>query len=138
MEYSPEEIKTWGTIYNKLKALYPTHACAEFNHIFPLLEQNCGYSEDNIPQLEDVSTFLQGIYVTNICVNVRDRVVSCPLSSPESFEVWKHEWYHVVINCLGHVLSPSGLPKVAKNCQKSQKSPAPCSTARRALHSEYL
>merc|ERR1712080_770546 len=57
VEYSAEEIKTWGTIYNKLKALYPTHACAEFNHIFPLLEQNCGYSEDNIPQLEDVSIF---------------------------------------------------------------------------------
>merc|ERR1719193_1081038 len=61
VEYSPEEIKTWGTIYNKLKALYPTHACAEFNHILPLLEQNCGYSEDNIPQLEDVSNFLQGV-----------------------------------------------------------------------------
>merc|ERR1712029_209603 len=61
VEYTPEEIKTWGTIYNKLKALYPTHACAEFNHIFPLLEQNCGYSEDNIPQLQDVSTFLQGV-----------------------------------------------------------------------------
>merc|ERR1739846_284763 len=32
VQYTPAEIKTWGTIYNKLKALYPTHACAEFNH----------------------------------------------------------------------------------------------------------
>ena len=46
----------------------------------------------------------------------------CPLSSPEPLEVWKHEWYHVVTNCLGHVFSTSGLPKVAKNCQKSEKS----------------
>ena len=60
VQYTPAEVKTWGTIYNKLKALYPTHACAEFNHILPLLEQNCGYTEDNIPQLEDVSNFLQG------------------------------------------------------------------------------
>ena len=35
-------------------------------------------------------------------------------SSPELLEVQKHEWYHVVTNCLSHVLSPSGLPKVAK------------------------
>ena len=39
--------------------MYPTHACREFNHIFPLLEANCGYGPDNIPQLEDVSRFLK-------------------------------------------------------------------------------
>jgi len=61
VEYTPEEIKTWSTIYSKLKALFPTHACAEFNHILPLLEQNCGYSETSIPQLQDVSNFLQGV-----------------------------------------------------------------------------
>ena len=60
VEYSQEEINTWGTIYRKLKALFPKNACAEFNHILPLLEQNCGYSEHNIPQLEDISNFLQG------------------------------------------------------------------------------
>lgn len=61
VEYTAEEIKTWSTIYGKLKALFPTHACAEFNHILPLLEQNCGYSETSIPQLQDVSNFLQGV-----------------------------------------------------------------------------
>jgi phenylalanine-4-hydroxylase len=60
VEYTPEEITTWGIVYSKLKALYPTHACREHNRIFPLLEQNCGYSADNIPQLEDISNFLQG------------------------------------------------------------------------------
>ena len=64
--------------------------------------------------------------LTTICVNVRDRVVCCLLSvcvlSPaEPLEVWKHEWYHVVTNCQGHVLSPSGLPKVAKKHQKKPK-----------------
>ena len=64
MEYTPEEIKTWATIYNKLKNLFPTHACSEFNHILPLLEQNCGYSQDSIPQLQDVSQFLQGLNIS--------------------------------------------------------------------------
>ena len=52
-------------------------------------------------------------------MDIHDRVVC--LSSPGPLEVWKHEWYHVVTNCQGHVLSPSGLPKVAKNHQKMPK-----------------
>ncbi|XP_022102432.1 protein henna-like isoform X1 [Acanthaster planci] len=57
--YTADEIKTWGTMFRELTKLFPTHACREFNHIFPLLVENCGYREDNIPQLEDVSNFLK-------------------------------------------------------------------------------
>jgi phenylalanine-4-hydroxylase len=60
VEYTPEEVETWGTIYRQLTKLYPTHACREFNHNFPLLIENCGYKEDNIPQLQDISEFLHG------------------------------------------------------------------------------
>jgi len=59
IEYTEEEINTWRQVYNKLRELYPTHACRQFAHIFPLLEENCGYSPDSIPQLEDISKFLK-------------------------------------------------------------------------------
>ncbi|KAH7724739.1 phenylalanine hydroxylase [Aphelenchoides avenae] len=59
VDYTEKEIATWRTIYTELVKLYPTHACREFNYIFPLLQQNCGYGPDNIPQLQDVSDFLK-------------------------------------------------------------------------------
>eukprot|EP00759_Apiculatamorpha_spiralis_P021294 PhF_6_TR26209/c0_g1_i3/m.37344/K00500/phhA, PAH; phenylalanine-4-hydroxylase len=59
LQYTPDEIKTWGLIWDRLVHLYPTHACKEFNYIFPLLVENCGYSRDHIPQLQDISDFLE-------------------------------------------------------------------------------
>nr|CAB3264633.1 phenylalanine-4-hydroxylase [Phallusia mammillata] len=59
VKYTDEEVKTWNTIFTNLKNLFPTHACREFNRVFPLLEEHCGYKVDNIPQLEDISKFLQ-------------------------------------------------------------------------------
>jgi len=61
VEYTDKEKETWKTVYKNLKKLYKTHACYEHNHVFPLLEENCGYSEDSIPQLQNVSDFLKSV-----------------------------------------------------------------------------
>ncbi|PVU92523.1 hypothetical protein BB561_003762 [Smittium simulii] len=59
IEYTQSEKDTWKVIYNALKEAYKGRACAEHLHILPLLEKNCGYSPDNIPQIEDISNFLK-------------------------------------------------------------------------------
>ncbi|XP_043915710.1 tryptophan 5-hydroxylase 1 [Protopterus annectens] len=59
IEFTEEEIKTWGTVFRELNKLYPTHACREYIQHLPLLMKHSGFREDNIPQLEDVSNFLK-------------------------------------------------------------------------------
>merc|ERR1711970_1594952 len=61
VDYTQVEKDTWRTVYNKLTTLYKTHACYEHNHVFPLLEENCGYSPNEIPQLQVVSDFLRSV-----------------------------------------------------------------------------
>ncbi|KAJ6658928.1 hypothetical protein lerEdw1_019565, partial [Lerista edwardsae] len=83
--YTEEEKRTWGTVFRELKTLYPTHACYEHNHVFPLLEKYCGYQEDNIPQLEDVSNFLK---CNDVCHELLGHV---PLFADPSFAQFSQE-----------------------------------------------
>jgi len=59
VEYTTEEITCWGTVFKTLSGMYEKHACAEYLANFRMLERECGWSENAIPQLEDVSQFMQ-------------------------------------------------------------------------------
>ncbi|XP_078041198.1 tryptophan hydroxylase isoform X2 [Augochlora pura] len=59
IQYTAEEIRTWGTVFRELHQLYQKHACKEYLENWPKLVKYCGYREDNVPQLQDVNTFLK-------------------------------------------------------------------------------
>ncbi|KAL0491440.1 phenylalanine-4-hydroxylase [Acrasis kona] len=59
VKYTKEETMAWGVIFNKLTSMYSKHACKEVNYVMPMLKNNCGYSENHIPQLQDIHEFLQ-------------------------------------------------------------------------------
>ncbi|KAK9880942.1 hypothetical protein WA026_013271 [Henosepilachna vigintioctopunctata] len=59
VQYTQEEIKTWGTVFRELHKRYQKHACKEYLENWPQLVKYCGYREDNIPQLQDVNIFLK-------------------------------------------------------------------------------
>ncbi|XP_058122940.1 tryptophan 5-hydroxylase 1 [Anopheles ziemanni] len=59
VQYTPEEIKTWGTVFRELHKLYIKHAVPEYLENWPELVKYCGYREDNLPQLQDINVFLK-------------------------------------------------------------------------------
>ncbi|TWW64840.1 Tyrosine 3-monooxygenase [Takifugu flavidus] len=59
VEYTAEELSTWREVYRQLRSVYPSLACRQFLDSLQQLEQECGYGEDRIPQLRDVSAFLK-------------------------------------------------------------------------------
>lgn len=59
IEYTEDEKGVWKLCYNKLSELFKTNACKEFNWTIKEFEQNVGFTDSDIPQLEDISQFLQ-------------------------------------------------------------------------------
>lgn len=59
IEYTENETGVWGHCYSRLKKFYEHGACKEHNESLALFEKHCGYSENHIPQLEDISSYLK-------------------------------------------------------------------------------
>uniref|UniRef100_A0A3Q4AWD1 Biopterin-dependent aromatic amino acid hydroxylase family profile domain-containing protein n=1 Tax=Mola mola TaxID=94237 RepID=A0A3Q4AWD1_MOLML len=59
VEYTAEEVSTWKEVYRQLRSIYPSLACRQFMDSLQQLEKECGYGEERIPQLREVSAFLK-------------------------------------------------------------------------------
>lgn len=70
-------------MYRQLRSIYSSLACRQFMDGLQQLEKECGYGEDRIPQLREVSAFLKGdgnliIGINRCYYGLRiDRVVQC-------------------------------------------------------------
>ena len=59
IDYTPEEIETWGAVWDKMEGLWDLYACKEYKKSLQLMKEHCGYSRDSIPQQRDISDFLK-------------------------------------------------------------------------------
>lgn len=59
MDYTAEETATWTAVWDKLVHLFPTHACKQYNHVLPLFAENASFTRNSLPQLQDVSDYLE-------------------------------------------------------------------------------
>jgi phenylalanine-4-hydroxylase len=59
VDYTAEEIATWGAVYRRLMELHARYACAEFRRAFDVMTRECGYSADAVPQVRAVDAFLR-------------------------------------------------------------------------------
>lgn len=59
VSYSADETATWGVVLKRLGDLHRRYACAEYLRVYEVMAVECGYAEDNIPQVADVNCFLR-------------------------------------------------------------------------------
>lgn len=59
IEYTSEEVRVWQAVYGRLEECHAKWACEEFNDVLPELKAEAGYGPQQIPQLGDISDYLQ-------------------------------------------------------------------------------
>jgi phenylalanine-4-hydroxylase len=75
IDYTPDEVATWTTVWDRMESLWERYACKEYIHSLELMKNHCGYRRDNVPQQQKISEFLQSR------TNFRMRPVAGLLSS---------------------------------------------------------
>ena len=58
IDYTEIENQTWQSVFNVVKDLVPKHACREYRNIFEKLEEEGIFTENRIPQLQEMNDFL--------------------------------------------------------------------------------
>lgn len=58
IDYTETEVATWNQVYNTVRGLMPKHFCQEYRKVFDLLEEENIFGPNHIPQLQDMSDFL--------------------------------------------------------------------------------
>ena len=58
VDYTPQEIDTWGKIFDLLSPLHAKYACKEYNESIAEMRTHCGFRRDNIPQMVDINKYL--------------------------------------------------------------------------------
>ena len=59
IDYTAEEVATWGEVYTKAVELLPGRASIIHRKALETMNKECGFAADNIPQMEDVSNYLK-------------------------------------------------------------------------------
>lgn len=72
-------------VYRQLRGIYPSLACRQFMEGLQQLEKECGYGEERIPQLREISAFLRG---DGAVENARQRGVKGSRADRAPREVW--------------------------------------------------
>lgn len=57
--YTEEETFVWSSVWDRMETLWGDYACKEYLYSLDLMKKHCGYDRNNIPQIEDISRFLQ-------------------------------------------------------------------------------
>jgi tyrosine 3-monooxygenase len=59
IDYTETEHKTWNAVFTTVKDLMAKHACMEYRRVFKQLEEEGIFRADRLPQLEEMSKFMQ-------------------------------------------------------------------------------
>jgi phenylalanine-4-hydroxylase len=60
VQYTEREKETWRKIFDLLEPLHYKYACDEYLESKEYMKNHCGFTRDNIPQIQDINCYLIG------------------------------------------------------------------------------